>query len=47
MHGLHLKERKATEIAPLVMKMKEEGHFGLEGEATLISRLTFLSLRDD
>jgi len=33
MHGSYLKERKATQMAPLVKKIKEGGHFG-QGEET-------------
>jgi len=39
------REKKATQMAHLVMKVKKEGHFVLEGEETLILRLTMPSLR--
>jgi len=42
---LYPREKKATQMAHLVMKVKKEGHFVLEGEETLILRLTMPSLR--
>jgi len=32
--SLNLRGRKAIQMAPLMMKMKEEGHFGLKGGVT-------------